>query len=257
MRTAILALIIVASSLIACGCATRGTTPTGYPCTKPPSQANQTDDCYYIISNGKAIPCKVSGTNLCQNTKGTYYDYSGYYDQTYLCEDHWACWNSKPVTVPRLCSPKYGYDNLVDDGQAWQVVNQQADQNSSRRPITIRFTSTSATIISTSIGAGITVGASGILGIVFASVQAHINASVTRTVSTKVGNAVTVTIPARVTAYGVYGVRVQVARGHLYQKNSCGAAKPDYGDVRTYVPIASGWCIWLSGQTPCRIVPKA
>lgn len=253
---ATLVLIALASTLFVGGCATLSSTPTGYPCTKPPSQVNQTQDCYYFINDGKAIACKPSRTNLCQNTAGNYYDYSSYFGKTFLCEDHIACFESKVVTVPKLCSPRFMYDNLANGGQAWQVVNQQADQNSSERPITIRFISNSASTISSSVSARVTVNADALLGVVFASVQAQINASVTRTVSTVVGNEVAVTIPPGMTAYGIYGVKVQVSNGHLYQSNSCGAAKPNYGEVQTYVPIASGWCIWLSGQTPCRVVPK-
>jgi hypothetical protein len=256
-KRAVLVLIILGSALLAAGCASPSTTPTGYPCTKPPSQINQTQDCYYFIKNGSAIACKYTRFNLCQNAAGDYYDYSSYYDHTFLCGDHVACFDGREVAVPRLCSPKFAYDHLANGGQAWQVVNQQEDQNSSRQPIDIKFISTSASTVSTRVSAGVTVGADALLGIVYASVQAQVNASVTRTVSTVVGNEVAVTIPPHMTAFGIYGVNMQVTSGHLYQTNSCGAAKPNYGEVKTYVPIDSGWCVWLSGQQPCRVVPKS
>jgi hypothetical protein len=251
---ATLLLLTLISALFVAGCATTGTTPTGYQCTFPPSQVNQTHDCYYFIDDGKAVPCQMSRTNLCDNTAGDYYDYSSYFGHTYLCEDHIACMESKMVSVPKLCSPKYAYDHLTSGGQAWRVVNEQEDQNSSQESISTSFSSTSATTVSTSLSAQITANVDALLGIVFASVHAEINGSVAKTVSTVVGNQVAVTIPAGRTAYGIYGVKMQVTSGDLYQANSCGGGKPDYGEVQTYVPIASGWCVWLSGGTPCPVI---
>ena len=255
MRRAALILAVLALALVAGGCSSSSlsTTPTGYPCTLYKSYGSS-DGCFYFIKNGTAVACQFGKTDPCQNTKGDFYDY--YDGKTYVGGNHnLASFSLTAVATPELCSPKFTYDNLANSGQAWQVVNQQEDQNTTQQTITIRFSSTSATTISTSASVNVTANADAALGVVFVSVRAQINASVTRTASTVVGNEVTVTIPAGMTAYGIYGVKVQVTGGHLYQSNSCGTAKPNYGDVQTYVPIAPGWCVWLSGQTPCRVLP--
>jgi hypothetical protein len=203
--------------------------------------------------------CDVGLINFCKNTPGAYYDYFSGDGKTYRCKTHDGClglgMHAVAVATPQACSPKFAYSGLTNDGQAWEVVNRQADQNATQRPVTIRFTSTSATSVTASASIDLSANVSAILGIIFASVHAQVNASVTRVASTVVGNAVTVNVPAGATANGIYGVRVQVTRGHLYRSNSCATAKPDYGDVLTYVPITPGWCVWLSGQTPCRMVP--
>jgi hypothetical protein len=103
--------------------------------------------------------------------------------------------------------------------------------------------------VSTSASINITVDAGAALGVVFASVHAEFNASVAKTVSTVVGNNYNVTIPPGKTAYGIYGVQVQVTTGNLDQSDVCGTTA-NYNSIRTYVPIAPGWCVWLSGETP-------
>jgi hypothetical protein len=241
----VLALVLAAAS---CGTTVSSTTPTGFPCT----QFNFEGDwgCFYFISNGSAVPCSVdkNDDDLCTNTNGDFYYYLD--NQTVLCKDQ-ACDNYVN------CSPRYTYSDLVNDGLAWQRVNEQTDQNTSSQPITTTFSSTSATTISTSASVDLVVNADALLGFIFASVHAQINASVIKAASTVVGNNVEVSVPAGKTAYGIYGVSVQVTDGHLYQGNSCGAAAGEinYGNVRTYAPLGAGWCVWISGQTPCRLVP--
>lgn len=155
------------------------------------------------------------------------------------------------VAVPApnpTCSPKYTYADLINDGQAWQAVDRAEDQNTTQSSISIQFDSSSAVTITTS--ASIEISAS--LNAVFASVEANINGSVSRDVSTEVGNEVSVTVPAGATANGIYGVKVQVTAGRLDISSTCG--DKTYKNVQTYVPIAPGWCVWISGQTPCRVV---
>jgi hypothetical protein len=244
--------LMMVFALFVSGCTSVTTTPAGLSCT----QYNH-KGCYYFASNGKAVPCDIDeiGNNICKNTKGDFYFY--YNGNTYSCASHVYCIGTK-VSSSEPCSPKFVYNDLVNDGQAWKVVNRQTDQNTTQNAITINFSSTSATTVSVNIAASASINVGGSLDAVFASVYANvhaqINASVSKTVTTVVGNAVTVTIPAGETAYGIYGVSVQVTQGHLYQSNTCGSVKPDYGDVQTYVPLAAGWCVWLSGHTPCRVV---
>ena len=115
------------------------------------------------------------------------------------------------------------------------------------------LTSTSASTVSTSASINITVDAGAALGVVFASVHAELNASVAKTVGTVAGNNYNVTIPPGKTAYGSYGVQVQVTTGNLDQSNVCGTTA-NYNSIQAYVPIVPGWCVWLSGETPCRVV---
>lgn len=250
-RTAlVLAVLILA--FVASGCtATLSNTPQGYPCSNQGIN-NKGEGCFYFIKNGTAIACQNGTNDICDNTIGPFYDSLGP-DTTLLCQDHYACANFTQVTTPVLCSAKFAYDNLANDGQEWQVVNRQEDQNTTGQSITLRFISTSATTISTTASIDLTANADAILGVIFVSVHAQLNASVSKTASTVVGNEVQVTIPPHQTAYGIYGVNVQVATGHLYQNNKCGG-QANYGEVQTYVPIAPGWCVWISGETPCRVV---
>jgi hypothetical protein len=251
-----LVLVVLVLALFVGGCTDSGngttsssTTPMGFPC----SQWSGYQGCFYFMSNGSAVACQIDTNtgDLCTNTNGNFYSY--YERTTVLCEEQ-QCVSYIP------CSLRVTYDNLVNDGLAWQVVNHQQDQNATRSPSTITFTSTSATTVSTSVSASasidISVNADALFATIFASVHAQINASVTTTATTVVGNAVKVTTPAGGTANGIYGVSVQVTSGHLYQSSSCGAAggENNYGTVQTYVPIAPGWCVWISGETPCRIV---
>ncbi|WP_300603150.1 hypothetical protein [Trebonia sp.] len=235
------------------------TAPPGYPCTEI-SEPGANIGCYYFVSNGIAVACQtnLSGGNFCTNTNGNYYNYD--FGETAICKNA-GCTNTAIVTAPYAanCPVKIVYNNLVNDGEAWRVVNQEQDQNSTQQPITTQFISTSATTVSTNFAGSVSVNVGGSLNEVFATiyanVHAQINASVSKTASTVVGNEVTVTIPPGKTAYGIYGVKVQVTGGRLSQSDPCGG--PDnnnYGEVQTYVPLSPGWCVWVSGETPCRVV---
>jgi hypothetical protein len=250
VRSILTLIVVVLVVLTAAGCTSSSTTPTGIPCT---NYSLKHDYCLYYVSNGVETACDVGTANLCKNAQGDYYYYNPRNGNTYECADHYYC-NGTEVAASVPCSPKFAYDHLVNLGQAWEVVNKQQDQNTTPTTADSTFTSSSATTVSASASVQITANVIALFGAVFASVRAQINASVARTVNTVVGNEFTVTIPAGKTAYGIYGVKVQVTGGHLYQSNSCGSSQPDYGTVQTYVPISPGWCVWLSGQAPCRVV---
>lgn len=246
---------------------TSTTTPNGYPCTSVSNVA-----CFYFISNGTAVACDVidDSTQLdyCDNANTEFYGYSS--GGTVLCADR-ECETTTAVNTPSLsattppiaaatpahCSAKFAYDHLSNGGQAWEVVNKLEDQNTTGASIITTFTSSSATTVSTSVSASAGINISGsasvLFATIFASVHAQINGSVAKTATTVVGNEVRVTIPAGKVVYGIYGVSVQVADGHLYQSNKCNG-QANYGEVQSYVPIAPGWCVWIVGQTPCRIV---
>jgi hypothetical protein len=252
----VVATLMLSFTIGACsnlGTSISSTTPAGYPCTVSSIGGDDTG-CYYFVDNGTAIACQVDetqyGKSACTNTTGNFYDYLD--GTTDLCIGPGGyCSNSIP------CSPKFTYNHLVNDGEAWQVVNRQQDQNGGQQPITANFTSTSSTTKSTTLSVSVTAYASAMLGFIFASVKAQVNASVVESQSTVIGNTVKVSVPAGGIENGIYGVSVQVVDGRLYQGSSCGVdgGEINYGTVQTYVPIGSGWCTWLSGHKPCRIVP--
>jgi hypothetical protein len=256
IKKTVLVLAVLLLVLVFSGCSsTTSSTPTGVLCTHVTGNLNG-DGCYYFMKDGTSVPCDVNYSltgSYCQNAVGPFYDYDGI--TTYRCLNS-HCTSHTPGSGI-TCSSKFLYNNLVNNGEAWEAVNQLQDQNTTQAPISTKFISTSATTVQTSFSASASINVGGSLDVLFATiyanVHAQVNASVSKTASTVVGNEVTINIPAGGTANGVYGVKVQVTTGNLYQNNSCNG-QTDYGDVQTYVPIASGWCVWLSGETPCRVV---
>ena len=251
----VVAAFVLAFTIGACdnGTSIASTTAAGYPCTIS-NYDGVNQGCFYYMDDGTAVACQVDetqyGKSACTNTTGNFYDYSD--GATSLCIGPGGyCDNSI------ACSPKFTYSHLVNDGEAWQVVNRQQDQNDGQQSISADFTSTSATTKSTTLSVSVTAYASATLGFIFASVKAQVNASVVESESTVIGNTVKVSVPPGDIENGIYGVSVQVVDGRLYQGSSCGVGggEINYGTVQTYVPIGSGWCTWLSGHTPCRIVP--
>src|SRR5205085_2981510 len=90
----------------------------------------------------------------------------------------------------------------------------------------------------------------------------EINREVTTSISTSVSNSAPIAIPPFGEGFGNYGVKMQIATGHLFGINS---SKKDYGSVISYTPIATGWCTWTetaqeiinrSGVDPCHEVPS-
>lgn len=236
------------------GCGTATTTPTGTPCTSYNSL------CYYYYNHaGTPIACTVDGVsgNDCSTTSGPYYEYDTLNGKTIECsaDPNWICPTSKLVTPVAQCPPpNFVYDTLVNKGQAWKVVEQDQDQNGTSGLVQATFTSTKSDTITASASVSVPGHADAVIGVILASVEAHINTSVRASVTTVVDNNYNLTVPAGKTAYGIYGVRVQVTSGHLYDTKSCGGSKADYGTVISYIPIAIGWCVWLSGQQPCPTV---
>jgi len=166
-----------------------------------------------------------------------------------------AC--STPTPVP--CQPHYIYDNLINIGTSWIVVNQQQDQNNTTSPIQVTFTSTTSRTITVTDKLGLTqtstsseeVSGEAIQDTITNSVAVAINHSVSRSVTATIGNGTVITIPAGKTAYGNYGVRVQVTDGRLYDQADCEGENSYFGPDITYVPVATGWCVWISGQPSC------
>lgn len=166
-----------------------------------------------------------------------------------------SCTTSTPVP----CQSHYVYDDLINMGESWIVVNQQQDQNEFTYSIQATLTSTTAKTVmvtdklafTTSYSESVGVSEDGIESTITESVKTEINHSVSRSVTVTIGNDTTVTIPVGKTVYGNYGVRVQVTDGRLYDQAGCEGTQSYFGPDITYVPIATGWCIWISGQPPC------
>jgi len=215
----------------------------------------------YTVVNGKKAPCDNDAIGYTCGSR-YYWDDNG---KTYAC-DTWGVWNgcdpSHPVTPPitqPVCVPNYAYDNLADQGQAWEVISRQENANPSTSPAQEAFIAKTSKTVTVSDELDLTASASANADIaiasITASVKAKINFKVTQTVDTTIGNADTVSVPAGETAYANYGVKVQITNGHLYDKAGCSGGKTDYGTDITYVPIDSGWCIWFSNQ-PATLCPS-
>ena len=157
-------------------------------------------------------------------------------------------------TASPNCPVSYSYNDLVNGGKAWTVVDLEEDQNSTSDPASATFISRTATTVSMSASLNIGIDVDAILAPIFASVHAQINASVSRSTTTDIGNRFGVTVPAGKTAYGIYGVQEQITSGNLSGDDTCSGGKTDYGTVSTYVPISPGWCVWVSGQPPCVVL---
>jgi len=155
------------------------------------------------------------------------------------------------------CAVNYSYDDLSSGGKAWLVVDEEQDQNTTSEPVSGTFISHTSTTVSMSASLNVTVDVDALFPAIFASVHAEINAAVSRTATTDVGNSFNLTIPAGKTAYGIYGVQEQVTSGTLTSTDSCNSDQTNYGTVSTDVPISPGWCVWLSGQPPCAVLPSA
>lgn len=161
--------------------------------------------------------------------------------------------------TPAPCKPQYVYDDLIDMGKSWIVVNQQQDQNNSTSPTPATFMSITSKTIKVTDQQGMTETSGSSLGVnsediqstITHSVQYQINISVSLSVTTTIGNSTTVTVPAGKTVYGNYGVKVQITDGRLYDQAGCEGENSYFGPDITYTPIAVGWCVWISGATPC------
>jgi hypothetical protein len=221
-------------------------------------------DTYYNIQGGKLTKCGDFGSGD-HNCGGPHYQSSD--GQTfYYCSSWWTMGCSlatppvnQPTTSSAGCKPEYAYDNLINEGQSWEVVSQQQDQNNSSSPAQVTFTSTtSKTVIVTDkldIITNVNVTAAGdagiLVGVITANVKAEIDHEVTQIVNATIGNSYNFSVPPGETAYANYGVKVQITGGHLYDKARCEGQKSDWRNDVTYVPIASGWCVWTSNQPAC------
>ncbi len=161
--------------------------------------------------------------------------------------------------TPSPCHPSYVYDNLVNEGQSWEVVEQQQDQNKSPSSLRVTFTSKTSKTVTVSDKEDLTITVDGsanasvgpIDATITARVKLQINHDVFQSVTTTIDNSVTYTIPAGETAYANYGVKIQITSGHLYDQAGCEGKKSDRGTDVTYVPIAPGWCVWTSDEPSC------
>jgi len=232
---------------------------------------------YYTVQNGTQINCTPGAD--CGNS---YYLDNGY-GNTYHCDSS-GCDTSNPITppaaspaacscsappasiqqnTPTQCVPNWIYDQLTDKGIVEEVITKQENVNSIASPAQETFVATTSKTVTVSdelnfvssasfhagadIDIGVDIGAS-----ITASVKLNINHAVVKSVTTIVGDSVTVTIPAKKTGYAIYGVRMQTTSGHLYDKGGCEGNKSDAGTDTTYTPITAGWCTWDSDTSdPC------
>jgi hypothetical protein len=236
---------------------------------------------YYTVQNSTQTNC-TPGVD-CGNS---YYQDDGY-GNTYHCDSS-GCDTSNPVTPPAAspaacscfappasiqsdtsvqssvstqCVPNYIYDKLVDKGQAFSVVSPQENINGSTSPTPDTFTATTSKTVTVTdqnnVISSLTASAQiPLLASITSAVRTQINHSVAQAVTTSIGNSTNLTVPPGQTGYADYGVIVQVVNGHLYDQSNCEASNSDFGMDITYVPVASGWCSWVSSQSPpCAFLP--
>ena len=153
--------------------------------------------------------------------------------------------------TPASCGLGYVYDSPQDMGTSWNVQFRTSAQNNTSSPTTATFTSNVDTSVTVTDNLGLTAtGGVSLLSVITSSVKASVNASVTESIHLNVGVMNSILFHRKSTANANYGVRVQVVGGHLYTtKNSCNQIS--WGKVITYVPVSSGWCVWLNSETPC------
>ncbi|MDG4770392.1 hypothetical protein [Solwaraspora sp. WMMD792] len=238
-----IALALTLSALIAGtlgGCGVASTTPTGVPCTL------QGVHCRYFLVDGKPVPCDPPQNHVCGNSPGEFYVYVTSTDTTLRCDESSCAEAAAPVD----CTGSVNYDDLKDHGIAWKVVSQEHNENATGSPVEVTFTSTKSETVE--VNTELSFEAKG--DAVVAAVRAEINRAVSESVTTSIGNSTTMTIEAGQTGYAIYGVRMQVTEGRMRNVNVCTDASEDLGQVTTYVPISSGWCLWTSDQPPCRTI---
>jgi hypothetical protein len=155
------------------------------------------------------------------------------------------------ASTPGPCGVHYVYDSLQNMGTSWSVQYTTSTQNNTDSAVNTTFRSTVHTTVSVTDSLGLTAsGDVSLLTLITASVKTSVNASVTQSITLDVGNDAEYVVPPHSTANANYGVKVQVVGGHLYtSKDSCNQVS--WGRVITYVPVSSGWCIWLNSETPC------
>jgi hypothetical protein len=214
-----------------------------------PAVYHDTKYSYYTIHNGIKTPCN-GGFSNCGND---FYEVGSPSGSIYHCTP--MCNIFAPTYVsPTTCIPNYAYDNLVNDGLSWVVTSRQQDTNNTVSPAQVTFTSTTSKTVTVTDKLDVIAKLGGDADILIAditlNVKAEIDYEVTQTVDATIGNAYTVSILPGETAYGNYGVRVQITSGHLYDKAKCEGSKSDSGMDITYVPIDTGWCVWTSNQSP-------
>ncbi|HLW01593.1 MAG TPA: hypothetical protein VKT82_23250 [Ktedonobacterales bacterium] len=155
------------------------------------------------------------------------------------------------ATSNNPCAKSYTYDHLTDMGKAQVITDQEQDYNGSSGVETVKLDATKSATVTVSVSETTTISTEVDLDAVVAGVQQEVNSSVSFAVTASISNSPEIQIPAQSWGYGNYGVFVQVASGHLYSFK----CHKDYGpNVKTYTPIAAGWCTWVTGGSSCASV---
>ena len=143
------------------------------------------------------------------------------------------------------CQAHYVYDHIAYQGQMLVVTDREQTGNNSGKDLTLTLTAQKSTTVTVSADAGVDAD----LGAIFAGVKAQLHATVSFSVTAGIINSPMITIPDGAIGYGDYGVFVQLAAGHLYSPN----CHQDYGaQVSSRIPVAAGWCVWVTGESPAK-----
>jgi hypothetical protein len=80
---------------------------------------------------------------------------------------------------------------------------------------------------------------------IIAGVDATFGISVEASISTTIGNAMSITVPPYKTGYGQYGVWRKVTYGHYYYRLTNCSVGTDDGYITAYSPWYTGWNTWI------------
>jgi hypothetical protein len=214
---------------------------------------------FYMVKDGKKISCDIWTSPSVGGCGNVYYEiYNG---QTYACGFSTGCNEDQPAvddvgaSSSTQCTPHWTYDHLTDKGESWIVVSPLEDTNNSPSLLPVTFAATTTKTVTVTDSAGVitslTASADALIATITASVRVQINHTVSQSVKVAIGNSPVLSIPPGKTGYANYGVKVQMTSGHLYDNAKCESGKGDWGMDTTYIPIATGWCLWIDGETPC------
>ena len=140
-----------------------------------------------------------------------------------------------------VCTAGWQFDSLANAGSNFRAVTPVYGQkNTLNHNITVTLTATTTGTVTFTSGDTTGVG----LNFEFVQVKRDVNSSVSYSISTTVGHAVSTTLTPGQAFYGQYGIKRQIATGHLYYLNGNCTVGADHGRVATYSPWYSTWNLW-------------
>jgi len=158
-----------------------------------------------------------------------------------------GCW---PFPPPPPEQPTFTYDQPSDQGTAFYVpptdpeLFRQSYKNGDSVSVPHEFSLSRTVSISVTDSKGIVLKFGAVSGIVEASVQAHVDKNVQKTVTLTSQDSIKNDVAPYTTFHVVYGAIVRVTTGHLKETHSLDKETVDIPDYRTLTPITIASCSW-------------